>query len=65
MAGRARGCARRPNIAPSRWCRWAAGHHGLNRFVLCLGYKGSMIKNYFLNYEAMTQDWTVADGSRG
>jgi len=33
--------------------------------VLCLGYKGSMIKNYFLNYEAMMQDWTVADGSRG
>ena len=21
------------------------GHHGLNRFVLCLGYKGSMIKH--------------------
>ena len=40
------------------------GHHGLNRFVLCLGYKGSMIKEYFLNYEAMTQDCTVAVGGR-
>lgn len=40
------------------------GHHGLNRFVLCLGYKGNMIKDYFLNYEAMTQDCTVAVGSR-
>lgn len=40
------------------------GHHGLNRFVLCLGYKGSMIKDYFLNYEAMTQDCTVAVGHR-
>jgi len=40
------------------------GHHGLNRFVLCLGYKGSMIKDYFLNYEAMTQDCTVAVGDR-
>ena len=40
------------------------GHHGLNRFVLCLGYKGSMIKDYFLNYEAMTQDCTVAIGGR-
>lgn len=40
------------------------GHHGLNRFVLCLGYKGSMIKDYFLNYQAMTQDCTVAIGSR-
>jgi glucose-1-phosphate cytidylyltransferase len=40
------------------------GHHGLNRFVLCLGYKGGMIKDYFLNYEAMTQDCTVAVGGR-
>jgi glucose-1-phosphate cytidylyltransferase len=40
------------------------GHHGLARFVLCLGYKGSMIKDYFLNYEAMTQDCTVAIGGR-
>jgi len=38
------------------------GHHGLNRFVLCLGYRGSMIKDYFLNYEALTQDCTVAIG---
>jgi glucose-1-phosphate cytidylyltransferase len=40
------------------------GHHGLARFVLCLGYKGGMIKDYFLNYEAMTQDCTVAIGRR-
>lgn len=25
-------------------------HYGYRRFVLCLGYKGSMIKDYFLNY---------------
>jgi glucose-1-phosphate cytidylyltransferase len=37
-------------------------HHGLSRFILCLGYKGSMIKDYFLNYEAMTQDCTVTIG---
>ena len=40
------------------------GHHGLHRFVLCLGYKGGMIKDFFLNYEAMTQDCTVAVGGR-
>lgn len=40
------------------------GHYGLTRFVLCLGYKGSTIKDYFLNYEAMTQDCTVAVGGR-
>ncbi len=27
--------------------------HGFNEFVLCLGYKGYMIKNYFLNFEYM------------
>lgn len=25
-------------------------HYGYRRFVLCLGYKGSMIKDYFVNY---------------
>jgi len=38
------------------------GHHGLTRFVLCLGYKGSMIKDYFLDYEAHTRDCTVTIG---
>jgi glucose-1-phosphate cytidylyltransferase len=31
-------------------------------FVLALGYKGSMIKEYFLNYEAMNSDFTVSLG---
>ena len=26
-------------------------HYGHRDFVLCLGYRGDMIKNYFLNYE--------------
>jgi glucose-1-phosphate cytidylyltransferase len=34
-------------------------HHGLRDFVLCLGYKGHIIKDYFLNYEAMNNDFTV------
>jgi len=25
-------------------------HHGFKEFVLCLGYKGEMIKNFFLEY---------------
>jgi len=37
-------------------------HHGLNEFVLCLGYKGSMIKEYFLNYDSMLKDFTVNFG---
>lgn len=31
-------------------------------FVLCLGYKGHMIKDYFLNYEAMNSDFTISLG---
>lgn len=38
-------------------------HYGLRDFVLCLGYKGSMIKEYFLNYEAMNNDFTINLGS--
>src|SRR6201991_446981 len=26
-------------------------HHGFHEFVLCLGYRGNTIKDYFLNYE--------------
>ncbi len=37
-------------------------HYGHNQFVLCLGYRGSMIKDYFLNYEAMNNDFTVSLG---
>ncbi|HYX24371.1 MAG TPA: sugar phosphate nucleotidyltransferase, partial [Thermoanaerobaculia bacterium] len=41
------------------------GAHGLDRFILCLGYKGWEIKQYFLRYKEMHCDFTVAmDGSR-
>ena len=41
------------------------GVHGLDRFVLCLGYKGWEIKQYFLRYKEMHCDFTLAmDGSR-
>lgn len=36
--------------------------HGHREFVLCLGYKGSQIKDYFLNYEAHQSDFTVELG---
>lgn len=34
-------------------------HHGLRDFIVCLGYRGNMIKEYFLNYEAMSNDFTI------
>ena len=37
-------------------------HYGFKDFVLCLGYKGEMIKEYFLNYEAMNNDFTIQLG---
>jgi glucose-1-phosphate cytidylyltransferase len=37
-------------------------HYGYQDFVLCLGYRGNMIKEYFLNYEAMNNDFTICLG---
>ena len=37
--------------------------HGFSDFVLCLGYKGTMIKDYFLNYETLNNDFTLTLGS--
>ena len=34
-------------------------HYGHNEFVICLGYKGHMIRDYFLNYKARTNDFTI------
>jgi glucose-1-phosphate cytidylyltransferase len=33
--------------------------HGYREFVLCLGYKGEMIKKYFLNYGPLNADFTI------
>jgi glucose-1-phosphate cytidylyltransferase len=35
------------------------GHAGFREFVLCLGYKGQLIKDYFLNYPWMANDVTL------
>jgi glucose-1-phosphate cytidylyltransferase len=35
-------------------------HYGHNEFILCLGYRGDLVREYFLNYsEAMTNDFTL------
>ena len=34
-------------------------HYGYNDFILALGYKGSMIKEYFLNRKNLSSDFTV------
>src|SRR5688572_13933933 len=38
--------------------------HGFRDFVLCLGYKGEMIKDYFRNYHWMTSDVTLKLGQK-
>ena len=38
-------------------------HYGFKDFIICLGYKGNMIKQYFLNYEAMNNDFTIPLGN--
>lgn len=37
---------------------------GFNEFVVCLGYKGDVIKDYFLNYESRASDITLSLGSK-
>lgn len=37
-------------------------HYGFKDFILCLGYKGEVIKNYFYNYEILNNDFTVELG---
>lgn len=37
-------------------------HFGFREFILCLGYRGDMIKEFFLNYEPMSSDFTVRLG---
>jgi len=39
----------------------AQGH---SDFVICLGYKGGVIRDYFLNYEVQNRDFTITLGSR-
>jgi glucose-1-phosphate cytidylyltransferase len=34
-------------------------HFGFREFVLCLGYRGDMIKEYFINYDTMSDDFTI------
>src|SRR5579862_4453791 len=33
--------------------------HGINDFIVCCGYKGYMIKEYFVNYQLHMSDVTV------
>jgi glucose-1-phosphate cytidylyltransferase len=40
-------------------------HHGHKDFVLALGYRGDVIKNYFLNYsECLSNDFTLSEGGK-
>ncbi len=38
--------------------------HGFRDFILCLGYKGWVIKEFFLNYYTNTSDFTMRLGDR-
>lgn len=38
------------------------GHYGFTDFILCLGYKGDMIKQYFLNFERLHTNLRITLG---
>jgi glucose-1-phosphate cytidylyltransferase len=53
-------------IRPILWhlMRYYA-HFGHREFILALGYRGDMIREYFLNYnEALSNDFTLSNGGR-
>jgi glucose-1-phosphate cytidylyltransferase len=40
-------------------------HHGHKDFILCLGHRGDVIKNYFLNYsECLSNDFVLSEGAK-
>jgi len=40
-------------------------HFGHNEFILCLGYRGDLVKQYFLNYdECLSNDFVLSKGGR-
>jgi glucose-1-phosphate cytidylyltransferase len=40
-------------------------HYGHKDFILCLGYRGDLIREYFLKYnECLSNDFTLRDGGR-
>lgn len=40
-------------------------HFGHKDFILCLGHKGDVIKNYFMNYsEYLSNDFTLSEGGK-
>jgi glucose-1-phosphate cytidylyltransferase len=40
-------------------------HHGLNDFILCLGYLGDAIKRYFLDHQWLYSDFTLVMSRAG
>lgn len=38
-------------------------HYGFKKFIICLGYKGEIIKDYFLHYHALNSSFTVSTQS--
>ena len=40
-------------------------HYGYKDFILCLGYRGDLVKQYFLNYnECLSNDFVLSDGGK-
>ena len=40
-------------------------HYGHTDFILCLGYRGDVLKQYFLNYEeCLSNDFELSQGGR-
>ena len=41
------------------------GSHGISEFIVAAGYRADVIKQYFLNYDARNNDFTIELGKQG
>lgn len=39
-------------------------YYGFNEFIICLGYKAKIIKEYFMNYQVYNNDFTINIGDK-
>jgi len=45
------------------WLMKYYAHYGHKEFILCLGYRADVVKNYFLNYsETLSNDFVLSEG---
>jgi glucose-1-phosphate cytidylyltransferase len=43
---------------------WILGSQGIRDFIVCTGYKGDVVRDYFLNFQSRFNDFTIGTKSK-